>query len=75
MTDAIVIVAFLIMFGTTLAASYYFGREANKTRHIANVKDYLDHTIPNEWAAYKHGVNEGYEQGLRDKEEDPDEPA
>jgi hypothetical protein len=73
------LLAFLAMFGITLLAAYYFGREASKTKSkaesIENVRDYLDKTIPNEWTAYKKGVGEGYEQGLRDAEDNPDEPA
>jgi hypothetical protein len=77
--NTIVLLAFIAMFGITLFAAYYFGKEASKTKSkaesIANVKDYLDKTIPNEWTAYQKGVNEGYEQGIRDGQDPTDEPT
>jgi hypothetical protein len=42
---------------------------------IQSIEAYVKDKFPDTWAAYKKGVSEGYEQGLRDGQEMPDEPA
>lgn len=59
-------IVFLMCMGVTAYWAYNIAKYHHRQEQIKNVKDYLDHTIPNEWTAYKKGVNEGYEQGLRD---------
>jgi preprotein translocase subunit SecG len=70
MTNTIVLLLFLLFFISTLAFTFYMGHQTHKKKSqeesIENVKHYLEKTIPNEWTAYKKGVDEGYEQGLRD---------
>jgi hypothetical protein len=76
MTNTIVLLLFIGFFIGTLAFTFYAGHQSHKTKSqeesIENVKYYLEHTLPNEWTAYKKGVDEGYEQGLRDGQEPPE---
>jgi hypothetical protein len=55
-------------------AGYLIGA-ASRTPLAFDVKAYIEKNLPDKWAAYKKGVHEGYEQGLRDGQEMPDEPA
>jgi preprotein translocase subunit SecG len=69
-TNSLVLLLFILFFTVTLAFTFYMGHQSHKKKSqqdsIENVRYYLEHTIPNEWTAYKKGVDEGYEQGLRD---------
>lgn len=71
MNDAMpLMIATTIAFIVTVSVAFVMGRnsheEKSRQESIENVKYYLEHSIPNEWQAYKKGVDEGYEQGLRD---------
>lgn len=53
-----------------IGGAFYWGYQLALHRHPefdpVSVRHYIDTNFPNEWAAYKKGVFEGYEQGLRD---------
>lgn len=40
-----------------------------------SIEAYIAKTMPDSWSAYKKGVHEGYEQGLRDGQELPNESS
>ncbi len=69
---AITIIVGLCSFGL----GYNAGADRGHKQAIKGVMKYVQETMPNVWAAYKKGVNEGYEQGLADANAGPGhEPA
>jgi hypothetical protein len=66
LTLIIIIMLFAFSWGTS------HEKDKQHDIQIQRVRDYLDHEIPNEWTAYKKGVHEGYDQGLRDGQEPPE---
>jgi len=63
---------YLVIIGAmVLALAMYFigyqrGRGVNTPIRTEDINRYISEKFPDLWAAYKQGVNEGYEQGLRD---------
>ena len=71
MTIILIPLIIIVITGFVFAFAWGYNHSASKQHEaqIQNIKDYLDHSIPNEWTAYKKGVDEGYDQGLRDGQE------
>jgi len=68
----------IVLFILSLLFAFSWGARHEIEKHsdqFGQIRQYLDSEIPNEWSAYKKGVHEGYEQGLRDGQDDTDEPA
>ena len=60
------LVVFLILTVIAIAMFYTGQVYAIEHFHLDDIEEYLNKNLPNRWAAYKQGVHEGYEQGLRD---------
>lgn len=59
----------------TCTTSFYWGWIVSRYRQTPIstqfIEKYITDHFPDVWAAYKQGVNEGYEQGLRDGQHEP----
>lgn len=79
MNQAPLLIASAVFLVMVAIMAFKTGWEAHKSRAtpitIQSIEEYIESTFPDLWAAYKKGVSEGYEQGLRDGQEDPSEPA
>ncbi len=54
-----------IILAAVFSLGYWLGKK-NAPTAVAGVKSYLQNEFKTEWEAYKKGVKEGYETGLRD---------
>lgn len=76
MTPAEIVISLLIYNVLVVALSFYWGYNYAVTKwHLGDLNAYITTRFPTPWKAYQLGVREGYEQGLRDGQEIPDEPA
>jgi hypothetical protein len=50
---------------------YRYALHHHKIPDVEGINKYLKKNFPSEWAAYKKGAHEGYEQGLKDGREPP----
>lgn len=64
------LIGFIAMLAVLIPTCLYWGWILHDWRHpcikVNAIDDYIQSTLPTEWAAYEKGVHEGYEQGLRD---------
>lgn len=75
MTSAVFLV-FILLPPIAGALGFYWGYTfAVRRFQLGQIQDYISKHLPDRWAAYKQGVHEGYEQGLRDGQEMPGESA
>lgn len=76
MTEILIIIAYgvLSMFGG-IWVGYSYHRSVTTGIAIQSIEKYVADKFPDPWAAYKKGVREGYEQGLRDGQEISDESS
>lgn len=77
MTDVMLLFAITLSILAVAVMGFKAGWDTHKMRStpitIQSIEEYINTKFPTRWAAYKQGVNEGYEQGLRDGQEIPDE--
>lgn len=71
MNETIVIIALIGTALGFLAVGWILGAASRTPLKAMNVEKYIQKNLPDRWAAYKKGVHEGYEQGLRDGQEMP----
>jgi hypothetical protein len=55
-----------LWFGWGAFLGYHLGRNRQSKVPLKSIKTYIEKELPNEFAAYSKGVEEGYEQGLHD---------
>ena len=59
--------AMIIVIIMAIALAFYWGYYyAKDNSPFKNIDKYINKNFPDKWAAYKKGAHEGYEQGLRD---------
>lgn len=58
---------------TAYVFGYWTGLNVGKQNGFKNISKYVEKEWPNRAAAYRKGISEGYDQGLRDGRND--EPA
>ena len=73
MNDTGLIIALYTCVAVGFALGIFWGQAWAKRNAtpitIESIEKYVSENFPNEWAAYKRGITEGYEQGLRDGQE------
>ena len=70
MTNTSILIGLAILYAVSAAMAFYWGFTYAQTKYqLTDITKYLHEKFPDKWAAYKQGAREGYEQGLRDGQE------
>lgn len=79
MTDTTILIGLIVLVCAVAAIGFLWGWLSHRSQATPittqSIEAFVTEKFPDEWRAYKMGVTEGYEQGLRDGQEMPDEPA
>jgi hypothetical protein len=66
---------FIILVIAAFLGGRVTARDGKTPINAQDIDKYIEDNLPDRWSAYTKGVSEGYEQGLRDGQDFPDESA
>jgi hypothetical protein len=79
MSETSLFIGFMLLVLCVAALGFYWGWVSHKSQATPittqSIEAFVTEKFPTEWKAYQMGVREGYEQGLRDGQEMPDESS